>query len=62
MRIALIAGDGVGREVTAEAVKVVDAVSEVFGHRFDLDSLPYGADHSFRPASRSRRRVRAAGA
>ena len=45
MRIALIAGDGVGPEVTAEAVKVLDAVSDVFGHRFEIDSLPYGADH-----------------
>jgi 3-isopropylmalate dehydrogenase len=45
MRIALIPGDGVGREVTAEAVKVLEAVGEVFGRRFDLDPLPYGADH-----------------
>jgi 3-isopropylmalate dehydrogenase len=45
MRIALIPGDGVGREVTAEAVKVVDAVGDVFARRFDFDPLPYGADH-----------------
>ena len=34
--IAVMPGDGVGPEVTAEALKVLDAVSSRFGHVFDL--------------------------
>ena len=34
--IAVLPGDGVGPEVTAEAVKVMDAVAERFGHSFDV--------------------------
>jgi len=45
MRIAVIPGDGIGKDVTAEAVKVVTVVGEVCGRRFDLDTLPYGADY-----------------
>ena len=45
MRIAIIPGDGIGREVTAEAVKVLGAVAERFGRRFDLEQLPWSADH-----------------
>jgi 3-isopropylmalate dehydrogenase len=45
MRIAVIAGDGIGIEVTAEAVKAVRATGDVFGRTFDLEMLPYGADY-----------------
>jgi 3-isopropylmalate dehydrogenase len=45
MRIAVIAGDGIGQEVTAEAVKVLHAVEQVFGRRFELEPLPWSADH-----------------
>jgi len=45
MRIAVIPGDGIGKEVTAEAVKVVRAVGEKFGRTFDLEHLPWGADY-----------------
>ena len=45
MKIAVIAGDGIGKEVTAEAVKVLEAVGQKFGRRFDLEHLPWGADH-----------------
>ena len=45
MRIAVIAGDGIGREVTAEAVKVLHAVEQTFGRTFDLEHLPWSADH-----------------
>jgi 3-isopropylmalate dehydrogenase len=34
VRIAVLAGDGIGPEVTAEAVKVLRAVGERFGHEF----------------------------
>ena len=48
MRIAVIPGDGVGVDVTAEAVKIVRAVGEVFGRPIDLETLPWGADHFLR--------------
>ena len=45
MRLAIIAGDGLGKEVTAEAVKVLLAVGEKCGRRFELEHLPWSADH-----------------
>jgi 3-isopropylmalate dehydrogenase len=45
MRIAIIPGDGIGKEVTAEAVKVLAAVGEKFGRTFALEHLPWGADY-----------------
>ena len=45
MRIAVIAGDGIGKEVAGEAVKVLARVAEVFGRRLELEHLPWGADH-----------------
>ncbi|HJP04657.1 MAG: 3-isopropylmalate dehydrogenase [Chromatiales bacterium] len=34
--IAILPGDGIGTEVTREAVKILDAVAQKFGHEFDL--------------------------
>src|SRR5918995_6880470 len=45
MRIAVIPGDGIGKDVTAEAVKALTAVGERFGRQFDLEHLPWGADY-----------------
>ena len=45
MKIAVIPGDGIGKEVTAEAVKVLEAAAAVSGVRIDLQTLPWGADH-----------------
>ncbi|HUL72944.1 MAG TPA: 3-isopropylmalate dehydrogenase [Vicinamibacterales bacterium] len=45
MRIAVLPGDGIGKEVTAEAVKVLKAVCDVAGRRIELETLPWGADH-----------------
>src|SRR6187200_3458089 len=45
MRIAVIAGDGIGKDVTAEAVKVLGRVSNVFGREITLEPLPWSADH-----------------
>ena len=45
MRIAVIPGDGIGKDVTAEAVKVLQATGNAFGRRFDLVHLPWSADH-----------------
>ena len=43
-KIAVIPGDGIGPEVTAEAVKVLDAVADRFGHKFDYSYLAAGGD------------------
>src|SRR6516225_173932 len=45
MRIAVIPGDGIGVEVTAEAVKILRRVESVFSRRFDVERLPWSADH-----------------
>ncbi len=45
MRIAVIPGDGIGKEVTAEAVKVLEAVARLAGKSLDLVHLPWSADH-----------------
>src|SRR5438477_459760 len=45
MRIAIIPGDGIGVDVTAEALNVLGAVGEVFGRRFDLHTLPWSAEY-----------------
>jgi 3-isopropylmalate dehydrogenase len=43
--IAVIPGDGIGVEVTREAVECLRAASGVTGRELKLDPLPYGADH-----------------
>jgi 3-isopropylmalate dehydrogenase len=35
--IAVLAGDGIGTEVTAEAVRALEAVAGRYGHRFDFE-------------------------
>jgi 3-isopropylmalate dehydrogenase len=45
MRVAVIPGDGIGKEVTAEAMKVLRAVAESSGKKLDLHHLPWSADH-----------------
>ena len=45
MRIAIIPGDGIGKEVTAEAVKVLASVAQRSGKTIDLHHLPWSADH-----------------
>jgi 3-isopropylmalate dehydrogenase len=45
IKIAVIPGDGIGREVTAEAVKVIGAVGQQFGRTFVLEPLPWSADY-----------------
>ena len=41
-RIAALPGDGVGPEVTAEAVKALNAVGDRFGHTFDVQQGAIG--------------------
>jgi 3-isopropylmalate dehydrogenase len=45
MKLAVIPGDGIGPEVTAEAVRTLEAVSAAFGLPIALETLPWGADH-----------------
>ncbi|MDE6728870.1 MAG: 3-isopropylmalate dehydrogenase [Oscillospiraceae bacterium] len=40
--IAVIKGDGIGPEIVAEAMKVLDKVSEKFGHKFNYEQLLMG--------------------
>jgi 3-isopropylmalate dehydrogenase len=40
--IAVLGGDGIGPEVTAEAVRVLERVAGLFGHRFELRSALFG--------------------
>jgi 3-isopropylmalate dehydrogenase len=41
----VIPGDGIGKEVTAEAVKVLKTVTNATGRAIDLEILPWSADH-----------------
>ena len=40
--IAVIKGDGIGPEVVTQAMKVLDAVGEKFGHTFNYEQLLMG--------------------
>jgi 3-isopropylmalate dehydrogenase len=40
--IAVLPGDGIGPEVTAEALRVLQAVADRFGHHFDTPEAPIG--------------------
>jgi 3-isopropylmalate dehydrogenase len=43
--IAVVPGDGIGSEVTTEAVKALEATFDVFGRRLVVETFPWGADH-----------------
>ena len=45
MRIAVIPGDGIGKEVVPEGLKVLDVVAKKFGFTFSTDHYPFGAEH-----------------
>lgn len=45
VRLAVIPGDGVGPEVIAPALSVLDAIGEVTGRRFDTVTFPWGSVH-----------------
>ena len=44
-RVAVLAGDGIGRDVTVEAVKVLEAAAERWSLPLELVHFPYSADH-----------------
>ena len=41
--IALLSGDGIGPEVTAQAVKALDAIADVYDHTFTYNKALVGA-------------------
>jgi 3-isopropylmalate dehydrogenase len=45
LRVAVIPGDGIGTEVVAEAVRVLDAVADTSGRRVRTTTFPWSADH-----------------
>lgn len=47
-RIAVIPGDGIGKEVTPETVKVLEAVCEVGGKKLAFTNFDWGADRFLR--------------
>jgi 3-isopropylmalate dehydrogenase len=46
--VAVIPGDGVGPEVTAEAMRVLERAAEIEGLKIRTQSYPFGADHYLR--------------
>ena len=47
-RFAVVPGDGIGVDVTREAVKVLESAAEVGSFRLHLDSFDYGAERYLR--------------
>ena len=47
-KIAVIGGDGTGPEVTAEAIKVLNAVAKLEGFQFDQTVFDWGGDRLLR--------------
>ena len=43
-KIAVIRGDGIGPEIVGEAIAVLDAVAEKFGHTFIYEEAPMGGN------------------
>jgi 3-isopropylmalate dehydrogenase len=41
-RVAVLAGDGIGPEVTGEATRCLSGVARLFGHEVELTPLPFG--------------------
>ena len=40
--IAVLAGDGIGPEITREGVRALQTVAHKFGHSFTLTDAPFG--------------------
>ncbi len=47
-RIAVIAGDGIGKEVMPEAIRVLEAAAGKFGLSFHWDEFPWSCDYYLR--------------
>ena len=44
-KIAVIAGDGIGKEVMPEGQRVLDAVALRYGFALEYDELPWSCDY-----------------
>jgi tartrate dehydrogenase/decarboxylase/D-malate dehydrogenase len=44
-RVAVLPGDGIGREVVPAAQRVLERAGELHGFRFEWHELPWGCDH-----------------
>lgn len=45
MKIAVMPGDYIGKEVVREGLKVLDVVARKFGFKYDTTDYPFGAEH-----------------
>src|SRR6201985_2659776 len=45
MKIAVMPGDGVGKEVIPEGLKVLSVVAKKFNFKYDTTPYPFGAEH-----------------
>jgi 3-isopropylmalate dehydrogenase len=45
MKIAVMPGDGVGKEVIPQGLKVLDVCARKFGFKYDTTDYPFGAEH-----------------
>src|SRR6202050_4162377 len=45
MKIAVMPGDGVGKEVVPEGLKVLRVAAKKFGFTFDTTDYPFGGEH-----------------
>lgn len=46
-KLAILEGDGIGPEIMAEGLKVLRAVEKKFGHTFECQPVPFGANAYF---------------
>lgn len=46
-QVALIAGDGIGQEVTPAAVEVLEAAAKAHAVEFDFEDFPWGSEYYF---------------
>jgi 3-isopropylmalate dehydrogenase len=44
-KISVVPGDGIGPEIMSEGIKVLEAVGDSLGIKFDWKYFPYGAEH-----------------
>jgi len=44
LRITVLPGDGIGPEVTSEAVRVLRTTAAIHGHNFNLEDKPFGGE------------------
>ena len=45
MKIAVMPGDGVGKEVIAQGIRLLDVASKKFGFKYGTTDYPFGGEH-----------------